>query len=81
MQLFAPAGRKPAPMLLDQREVWGIAIVLVRSHGAEAVPIARDRSLKAVQQDDRPGFAIWAAVGVALEQLLKGKPDRGEWSH
>jgi hypothetical protein len=68
-------------MLLDEREVWGIAIVLVRSHGAEAVPIARNRSMKAVQQDDRPGFAIWEAVGEALEMLLKVKPDRGEWQH
>ncbi|HZS84576.1 MAG TPA: hypothetical protein VFA50_17005 [Stellaceae bacterium] len=68
-------------MLLDEREVWGIAIVLVRSHGADAVPIARNRSLKAVQQDDRPGFAIWEAVGEALELLLKVQPDQGEWRH
>ncbi len=68
-------------MLLDEREVWGIAIVLVRSNGADAVPIARNRSLKAVQQDDRPGFAIWEAVGEALELLLKVQPDQGEWRH
>jgi hypothetical protein len=68
-------------MLLDEREVWGIAIVLLRSHGAEAVPIARDRSLKAVEQDDRPGFAIWEAVGEAIEMLLKSAPDAGEWQH
>ena len=67
--------------LLEQREVWGIAIVLARSHGTDAVPVARDRALKAVQEDDRSGFAIWEAVGEALEQLLKPAPDHGEWRH
>jgi hypothetical protein len=67
--------------MLNHREVWQIAFGLISQHGVEAEIVARDRALKAAQEDNQPEFNIWLAVGAATEHLLKTKPDAGEWLH
>jgi hypothetical protein len=67
--------------MLNHRQVWQIAFGLISKHGKDAETVARDRAVKAAEEDNQPEFTIWLAVGAATEHLLKRQPDAGEWRH
>jgi hypothetical protein len=60
------------------RELWDVAVALISPHGSAAAGIARDRALRAVQEDHQPEFQAGHAVATTLELLLRAEPASGE---
>jgi hypothetical protein len=66
--------------LRDQREVWQMAILLLRKLGTEALPTAHKRARKAAETGDDIELRIWGAVETAVEELLRS-PEADDWRH
>ena len=64
---------------MRERQKWGLVVNLVSQHGGDAVAVARARALAAMQEDRQPEFQLWEAVSAAALNLLKLRPDHGEW--
>ena len=62
----------------DDREIWQVAIYLLRKLGGDALPLARERADKAGQVPDPVELTIWRPVARAVAELVR-QPARGEW--
>jgi len=63
------------------KEIWQVAIELVRSHAAAAVDIAREHAVAAIEGDADGEMRAWVAVALAIEDLFKEAPADGERIH
>ncbi|MDB5408140.1 MAG: hypothetical protein JWL84_3052 [Rhodospirillales bacterium] len=59
--------------------MWSLVVTLVSQYGGDAVAVARERALAAMQEDRQPDFQLWEAVSEAATDFLKLAPNRGEW--
>jgi hypothetical protein len=65
--------------MTEDKEIWEIASLLTTKYGRQAVTLARSRARRRAAADDLSAFVIWHAVMEAAEELLRPRPQAGEW--
>jgi hypothetical protein len=63
------------------KEIWQVAIQLVRNHAMAAVDVAREHAVSAIEGAADGEMRAWVAVALAVEDLLKDAPADGEQVH
>jgi len=67
------------PMIV--RDAWEAALHLIAANGTEALTIAREDFVDASLTDDAAEAAQLMWIALAVEELLRAKPDAGEPTH
>jgi hypothetical protein len=63
------------------KEIWQVAIQLVRSHATGALDVAREHAVAAIEGAADGEMKAWVAVALAIEDLFKQAPTDGERMH
>ena len=63
---------------MDSIDVWRTAHLLMKTSGGEAALIAARRADALNNQGDLKAFAVWCRVVLAIIDLERLKPDKGE---
>jgi hypothetical protein len=63
------------------KEIWQVAIQLVRRHATAALDVAREHAVAAVESAADGEVRAWVAVALAIEDLFKEAPADGERVH
>ena len=61
--------------MIDERDVWRAAKLMIDQHGVEAPIEAALRADKMLDVGDLDGQAVWKAILKAVLELVNKKPD------
>jgi hypothetical protein len=64
--------------MIDDRDIWRAANLLVRRYGADAGIEAACRADEMFEAGDHGGYAIWKRIVAAVGELSRTKPAEGE---
>jgi hypothetical protein len=59
--------------VIEEREIWGCALEMVRQHGIDAATYAAMKADKLMKRGDIEGQRVWCRIMTRAEQLLKGE--------
>jgi hypothetical protein len=67
--------------MMTEKVVWAIAMEFISTHGSNAERVA-SLCLGQAERSREQGKALtWHSVLLAIEELLRAKPDNGEWTN
>jgi hypothetical protein len=64
--------------MIDDIDIWRVANLLMKRHGADAAIEAGRRADELFEANDQDGYAIWKRILEAVGELSRTKPARGE---
>lgn len=64
--------------MIDDREIWRAANILLKRFGEDAATEAAQRADELFERGDSDGCAIWKLIRVAVNELSRTKPVGGE---
>jgi hypothetical protein len=67
--------------VVDAQDVYKAAHLLVRQHGADAAPIAKQRHETMMSAGDIQATALWYLVRKAIDELQRVERQPGERAH
>jgi hypothetical protein len=67
--------------LIDDRDVWQAAVLIVKRYGDDAMLEAAERAYQLQDEGDMAGVAVWHRILNAIEQLQAKAPAEGEKVH
>ena len=67
--------------MIENRDIWRVAYLLMRHHGSEAVIVAARRFQALHKAGDVKGCADWRLIVTAVGELARTKPLEGERLH
>ena len=63
---------------MEEINIWRTAHVLMTQHGDAAGFAAAQRADALFNKNDYRGFTVWRRIGMAIEELGRQKPHKGE---
>lgn len=66
---------------MDSLDVWRTAHILIENSGREAALVAARRADALNNEGDMRAFAVWCRVVLAIIDLERPRPGRGEWTN
>ena len=70
--------RRYRPCMIDDRDIWTAANLLLKRYGADAQIEAGRRADELFEANDHDGYAIWKRILEAVGELSRTKAARGE---
>jgi triphosphoribosyl-dephospho-CoA synthetase len=67
--------------MIDDRDVWQAAVLLVKRYGDDAMIEASERADQLLEKGDMVGAETWHRILDAIERLQAQKPAEGEKVH
>ncbi len=64
--------------MIDDRDIWRAANIMVKRHGADARIAAAQRADQLLDAGDVTGFAVWKRIVAAIEDIQSTVPQGGE---
>jgi len=64
--------------VINERDIWRIADLLIRHHGGDASFVAARRFQELLKAGDAQGCADWRRIVIAVGQLFRTKPAEDE---
>lgn len=64
--------------MIDDKEIYECARLLLREHGAEAEAVVRMKHDARLEDGDAEGCAVWKLVLAAIAELRQRKPGPGD---
>jgi hypothetical protein len=64
--------------MIDNKDIWRVAKLLVKAHGQNAEVIAAQHVDERLAEGDLIGRDIWRQVAAAVQELRRAKPRQGE---
>jgi len=64
--------------VIDNKDIWRVAKLLVKAHGERAEVIAAQHVDEKLAEGDLVGRGIWRQVLAAIQDLKRVKPREGE---
>jgi hypothetical protein len=70
--------RRYRPRMIDDRDIWRAAQLLLKRHGEDAAVQAAQRADELLAEGDSEGCAIWKRILEAVGELSRTVPAEGE---
>ena len=70
--------RRYRSRMIDDRDIWSAANLLLKRYGEDAAVQAAQRADELFDEGDFDGCAIWKRILAAVGELSRTKPARGE---
>ena len=67
--------------MIDERDIWGSAKILINRYGEEAAIEAAQRADKFLAEGNMDGRAVWHRIETAIVELQRREPGEGEAAH
>ena len=64
--------------MIDDKDIWRAATLLVRQHGDDALSVARRRADDLAIEGDIEGCAVWRLIATAVQDLLRQEREADE---
>ena len=64
--------------MIDDKDIWRAATLLIRQHGEEAAAEAVRRADELATQGDNEGCAVWRLIAAGVADLSRTKRDADE---
>ena len=64
--------------VMDNRDIWRAANLLIQQHGPDAVFHASQRADDLLERGDMDGRRVWLRIHEAVQELLRERPGDGE---
>ena len=64
--------------MIAEADLWRAVNLLVEMHGADASQVAAERADELLAEGNRDGCAEWTRILMAVAELARAKPAKGE---
>ena len=65
-------------MVVTDIDIWRVANLLIKRHGADAGTIAAQRADELLAKGDHEGGLVWKRILAAIEEWHRDQPPEGE---